>query len=57
MEEMEQECEKVTLKGSLLDLRLAKIFQDFAWGVFKEEKWGIVFKAPQTRKILNHKKL
>lgn len=41
-EDLEQDYKKVILKGPPIDQRLASIFQDLAWGIFKQEKWDQV---------------
>ena len=33
---------KVVQKGPPIDQRLANVFQDLAWGIFKQEKWDQV---------------
>ena len=37
--ELEQDYKKVVQKGPSVDQRLAHVFQDLAWGIFKQEKW------------------
>ena len=41
-EELEQDSKKVVQKGPPLDRRLPNVFQDLAWGIFKQEKWDKV---------------
>ena len=41
-EELEQDYKKVVQKGPPIDQQLANVFQDLAWGIFKQEKWDQV---------------
>ena len=41
-EGLEQDYKKVVQKGPPIDQRLANVFQDLAWGIFKQEKWDQV---------------
>ena len=41
-EELEQDYKKVVQKRPHIDQRLANVFQDLAWGIFKQEKWDQV---------------
>ena len=36
--ELEQDYKKVVQKGPSIDQRLTYVFQDLAWGIFKQEK-------------------
>ena len=41
-EELEQDYKTVVQKGPTIDQRLTNVFQDLAWGIFKQEKWDQV---------------
>ena len=50
-EELEQDYKKVVQKGPPIDQRLANVFQDLAWGIFKQEKRDQVVRTPSHQKI------
>ena len=50
-EELEQDYKKVVQKGPPIDHRLANVFQDLVWGIFKQEKWDQVIIGTSHQKI------
>ena len=59
-EELEQDYKKVVQKGPPLDQRLANLFQDLAWGTFKQEKRDQVISGtipPENLELLDVTKI
>ena len=59
-EELEQDYKKVVQKGPPIDQQLANVFQDLAWGIFKQEKWDQVISGiilPENFELLDVTKI